>query len=117
VTVWAKATGPGFHYWSDAPDNRDYLRDRHRHLFHLMAEVEVTHDDRDVEFHDLQDAIRAWWGPDALDLGPTSCESIARSLAGHLAGLGMRVVSVEVAEDGENGATLRFNPPLVKETA
>lgn len=106
VTVGTKITAPGFHRWPGATGVRAYLADRHRHLFHLEAVVEVAHDERDIEFHDLQDAMRAWWGPAPRECGDASCETLARQLATHLEHeLGCTVVSVTVSEDGESWAT------------
>jgi hypothetical protein len=59
VTVWTTFTAPGFHRWPGASGQRSYLADLHRHLFHITVHVGVTHTDRDVEFHDLQDLVRA----------------------------------------------------------
>lgn len=108
VTVWAAVRVPGFHRWPGATGRRAYLAERHRHLFHIRVEVAVAHDDRDVEFHDLQDEIRGWWGYGPRECGTDSCEALARQLGEHLAATGMRVVRVDVAEDGENGAVVRF---------
>lgn len=105
--MWATAQLPGFHHWPDAPDHRAYLRDRHRHLFHLRAEVSVSHDDRDVEFHDLSDWLRRIWHDRAPDgeWGPKSCEAIARELAAAAGWMG-RSWSMSVSEDGESGAVV-----------
>lgn len=108
VTVWTRLALPGFHRWPGATGRRAYLADRHRHLFHLEVEVAVGHDDRDVEFHDLQDLVRDWWGDGPRELGAHSCEQIARDLAAHLTGQGITVTRVTVSEDAESGATLRF---------
>ncbi|MCC9309115.1 hypothetical protein LN042_18850 [Kitasatospora sp. RB6PN24] len=108
--VWTEVRVPGFHHWPAAPEHRSYLRARHRHLFHLQARIHVDHDDRAFEFHDLQDVIRAWWGPGDRECGAASCELLARSLAGHLAALGLRVEQVSVSEDGEAGAIVRPVP-------
>ena len=107
VTVWTTVSVPGFHRWPDATDARSYLADRHRHLFRITAHVAVAHDDRDVEFHDLQDLIRAWWGPVTRECGASSCEDLARQVRNHLKeDHRLDVVSVEVSEDGESGATV-----------
>ncbi|WP_406205349.1 hypothetical protein OH807_30700 [Kitasatospora sp. NBC_01560] len=108
ATVWARVDLPGFHHWPAAPDHRAYLRARHRHLFHIRAAVHVAHDDRDVEFHDLADAIRVWWGPGDRECGAASCEALARTLAEHLTSLGLRLDEVAVSEDGEAGAIVRL---------
>lgn len=41
----------GTHYWKDCPiEEVSFLRNNHRHMFHIKAYKEVFHDDRDVEF-------------------------------------------------------------------
>lgn len=106
VTVWATARLPGFHCWPAAPDSRAYLRERHRHLFHVRADALVSHDDRDIEFHDLSDMLREWWGHGDRQCGDRSCEALARELAGYLLERGVTVTTAEVAEDGECGAVV-----------
>lgn len=103
--VWATFTEVGWHCWPNAHDERSYLRDLHRHLFHVTVTVPVTHDERDVEFHDLQELARgAWTGP---QLGAKSCETIARQVGAEvLAATKVDQVRVTVSEDGECGATL-----------
>lgn len=105
VTVGTRIAAPGFHRWPEAHEERAYLRDRHRHLFGIEAEVRVGHDDRAVEFHDLQDMLRSWWGEGTPDLGRSSCEDLARSLARHLTERGLTVHSTTVTEDDESWAT------------
>lgn len=108
-TVWATVRLPGFHRWPLAHAGREYLADRHRHLFGLRAEVSVSHSDRDVEFHDLADDLRLWWGPSpARECGVRSCEDLAHQLGQYLTDKGYRVVAVTVDEDGECGATALY---------
>lgn len=113
VTVWARVALPGLHRWPNAPEHRAYLRNRHRHLFHVLAAVQVRHHDRDVEFHDLGDMIRSWWRSagahpvtSVRECGEKSCEHLARELWSHLDQHKLAVARVEVSEDGECGATL-----------
>ena len=47
----------GFHCWEDAPVEVDFLRDRHRHIFHIECRMTVNHSNRDVEFILLKRAI------------------------------------------------------------
>jgi hypothetical protein len=58
TSITVRFTAPGFHQWPAAPQRRAYLRERHRHLFHVAVTIPVLHADREVEFHDLQDAAR-----------------------------------------------------------
>ncbi len=104
--VWAEVRLPGFHHWPAAPDHRSYLRARHRHLFHIRVSVEVVHDDRDTEFHDLADEIRGWWGAGDRECGSASCETLGWTLADYLLAQGLRVTKVAVSEDGEAGAVV-----------
>lgn len=103
--VWATHVFEGFHHWPGAPEHRSYLRDPHRHLFHARVEVLVGDGDREVEFHDLRDAITEWVDSQERNFGPASCEHIAQRLIMHLSDQ-YDVQSVTVSEDGENGATL-----------
>jgi len=101
----------GFHQWAGAPDQYAYLRSKHRHEFHVRVQVAVNHDDRDMEFCHLkqiaQEAFRNMGVPTAdgsLILGSQSCEMMARRLGSSLQAMGIQATSVEVSEDGENGA-------------
>ena len=58
-TVIATVQVVGYHKWADAPEEVRYLSNHHRHLFTVRAEFDVTHDDRDVEFHIAQGWLRA----------------------------------------------------------
>lgn len=108
IEVWSTVELYGFHHWPDAAKvnpNRAYLGDRHRHRFVITATVRVVHEDRQVEFHDLHDAIYWWWQPER---GPQSCEQIGVELHRHLTGKGMDVSQIVVSEDGYDGATLTW---------
>jgi len=41
----------GLHRWPKAPVPDDYLRSPHRHLFVVEADIEVFHDDREIEIN------------------------------------------------------------------
>ncbi len=99
----------GWHRWPDAAPPRDYLASLHRHMFHLTATVQVFHDDRDVEFHDLREVLTRWWGDEHAQHDRGSCEAIAVELHHFLtAYLGaQRGIVVSVGEDGEAWATVR----------
>lgn len=110
ATVWVTHTFPAWHSWPGAPIGRSYLATDHRHLFHVRVELPVAHDDRDVEFHDLLDALTetcdAYRG---IHVGGKSCEMLAREIGEALAGrLLLSTLLVSVSEDGEAGATVRI---------
>lgn len=108
--VWVTHSFVGFHRWPDAPAHRAYLAQVHRHVFHVRVEVEVRHNDREVEFHDLLDAVKEWCAGEQL--GPASCEGIAEWLGEKVRQAWNadppRAVTVSVSEDGENGAQLSW---------
>ena len=40
----------GIHCYPDAPKGVEFLKHPHRHMFHFRVDIEVFHDDRDIEF-------------------------------------------------------------------
>ena len=99
----------GIHNWPDCPfDEVAYLRDPHRHVFHIKAYKAVNHDDRDTEFimmkHEIQLYFRHNYYKTHLKcclFGAMSCEMIARELIDAFG-----LTRCEVSEDNENGAIL-----------
>jgi hypothetical protein len=102
--ILVRFTAEGFHCWPEANGARSYLANRHRHLFHVEVETAVTHDNREIELHDLLDDSRRSFG--GGNFGSASCESLARGLATALAGKYDRTFRVGVFEDGEVGASV-----------
>lgn len=109
----------GIHRWKDCPlEEVAYLRDPHRHMFHIKAFVPVLHDDRDVEFimlkHKITEyLITRYWSDEykCLFFDSMSCEMIARELID-----AFDLTVCEVSEDGENGsATMRYPVVQVQE--
>lgn len=100
---------PGFHRWPGATGDRAYLAQRHRHLFHVEVKLQVFHQDREVEFHDLLDFCRAHFP--GGEMGGASCEMMAEQLLSAIAQkYPNRAASVGVFEDGEVGAEVSLNP-------
>lgn len=102
---------PSLHYWANAPENRSYLRQPHRHLFHVRVDIEVRHNEREIEFHDLLDAAKQFWPLKEDGCVDWSCETMAKELAESLAfNYPGREIEVEVSEDGECGAVVSYEP-------
>lgn len=108
-TIFVSTQFVGFHQWAEAPDEVGYLRDLHRHVFHVKVDVQVRHNDRELEYHmvlkglgffivELMDRWKSGW----------SCEDIAQKIMGWVMGTypDRDHYRVTVAEDGENGSTL-----------
>ena len=102
IRVWITTDFTAFHRWEDAPEEVQFLREWHRHLFKVKVELKVTHSDRDVEFlilkRKVDQYINLWFAHSKFEY---SCEHIAESLLDHF-----DAYSVTVSEDGENGATV-----------
>lgn len=105
--VFATSRFEAVHAWPGCDiDEVDYLRNRHRHVFHVKAEKDVNHNDRDTEFiwlkHRVEEETASW----GRELGPTSVEMMAERLIGRLG-----LVACEVLEDGENGVRIELQSP------
>lgn len=86
-----------------------FLADPHRHIFHFRVEMEVFHDDRDVEFIQAKRIMEQWFVDGTLVLHHKSCEMLARELYAKCATQWpARDYVVEVSEDGENGCRMYF---------
>jgi hypothetical protein len=105
TVISVKFSSVGYHNWPDAPLHRAYLRALHRHVFGIEVKCFVTHDDRQIEFHDLLGAATLFWPPNDI-FGAKSCEMLARDLGSKLRNENYPVVSVTVSEDGESAATV-----------
>ena len=46
--IWVTFQKEGIHKYPDAPDEVDFLRYPHRHMFHFKVQIEVYNDDRDI---------------------------------------------------------------------
>lgn len=105
----------GLHNWPACPfEEVKYLRDLHRHVFHIKAFKVVNHDDRDVEFIMMKHEITKYFFNKYWDFhtkvhrfGAMSCEMIGRELINKF-----QLSRVEVSEDGENGAIVSAIPTI-----
>lgn len=91
-------------------DDVSFLAMPHRHIFHFKVEMEVFHDDRDVEFIQLKRTLERWYNDGTLQLDYKSCEMIAKDLFEKIeVKWPQRDIRIEVSEDGENGCRVYFN--------
>lgn len=111
TTIYVTTRFAAFHRWVDAPPEVSFLREYHRHLFHVRLSLRVAHKNRELEFFMVQkvlvDFVREHFEGEYF---PHSCEDLAQFIANHISvryGQGV-VAAVEVSEDGENGAVLTF---------
>ena len=102
ILVPTKNLIEGYHRWKDAPKPVDFLRHRHRHVFHVRCWFEVSHGDREIEIimmqWQIEDYLKERFGP-VCEFGNMSCEDIAYEIMNQFG-----AVQVEVLEDGDGGA-------------
>lgn len=86
-----------------------FLGDPHRHIFHFRVEMEVFHDDRDVEFIQAKRIMESFYNDGTININHMSCEMLARALYDQcIARWPDRDYVIEVSEDGENGCRIYF---------
>jgi hypothetical protein len=87
-----------------------FLANLHRHIFHFRVAIEVTHNDRDIEFIQFKRWLESLYVNTILQLDYKSCEMISDDLYLQIATkYPNRDVWIEVSEDGENGCSVEYN--------
>lgn len=91
------------HRWPNAPKRRKYLSYPHAHVFKFEGRADVSHPDRQIEFHDLRVALynavamTAKHNEDTASFGEMSCEQIGEAVLAIIPELS----SIVVSEDGQ----------------
>jgi hypothetical protein len=81
----------------------------HRHIFHFKVWISVEHSDRAIEFIQFKRWLENLYSKGTLQLDYKSCEMMAGDLYEQIsAKYPGREVWIEVSEDGENGALIKF---------
>lgn len=113
--IWVTFQRKGFHRYPlagslDVLKDVEYLANVHRHLFKFRVAIEVFHDDRELEFHQVLNWIESLF-ENNIELDFKSCEMISNELA---EAIGKRYpgrrVTIDVSEDGECGSTIDYSP-------
>lgn len=118
--IWVRFTQEGIHRYPAALDDPklatgdeydvSFLGHPHRHIFNFQVWISVTHDDRDIEFIQFKRWLQNLYGKGIIQLDYKSCEMIANELYQQIsARYPNRDVWIEVSEDGENGALLKWD--------
>ena len=108
--IWVKFQKEGVHKYPAAlTDERlkdvSFLAWPHRHMFHFRVEVQVFHEDRDIEFILFKRELEALYSEKTLQLDYKSCEMISDDLYKYISNkYPKREMWIEVSEDGENGS-------------
>lgn len=86
-----------------------FLGHPHRHVFHFRVWIDVWHNDRDIEFIQFKRWLENLYKQGTLELNFKSCEMIADDLYDQISErYPDRAIWIEVAEDGENGALIKY---------
>lgn len=103
TTIWVRSQFIAFHRWKDAPIEVAFLRQWHRHVFHVQLELNVNHLERAVEFFMLKEELNKLLSTWENGCWEYSCETFATYIAQHFQE-NYDVRCVSVSEDNENGA-------------
>ena len=107
--IWVTFQKEGIHKYPDAPDEVDFLRYPHRHMFHFKVQLEVFHDDRDVEFILFKRELEGLYDQGTMQADFKSCEMMAEDLYNYIKDhYPDRGCIIDVSEDGENGCQIDF---------
>lgn len=98
--IVVKFSFEGFHCWPQAPESCSFLRNLHRHMFHVRADKKVTHHDREIEIIELKNEMITYCEERWHDAESASCEMIAADLMRKF-----KLSYCQVLEDDENGAS------------
>lgn len=112
--IWVTFQREGIHRFPSAATDSNladvaFLANEHRHIFHFHVKIEVFHNDRDIEFIQFKRWLESLY-QGTLELNYKSCEMISDDLYEVIASrYPGRDIVITVSEDGENGATIRYN--------
>ena len=119
--IWVTFRKEGVHLYPAAKDDPklatggwddvSFLGYAHRHIFHFKVGIDVFHDDRDIEFIQFKRWLESLYADGTLSLDHRSCEMISDELANKITvKYPNRQITIDVSEDGENGATSFYQP-------
>ena len=117
--IWVTFQKEGIHFYPAAAtdpalktgDEYDvsFLGTPHRHIFHFRVWIDVVHNDRDIEFIQFKRWLEKLYREGTVQLDYKSCEMMSDDLYLQIAArYPGRSVWIEVSEDGENGALIKY---------
>ena len=117
--IWVTFQKEGIHFYPAAAtdpalktgDEYDvsFLGTPHRHIFHFRVWISVVHNDRDIEFIQFKRWLQKLYESGTVQLDYKSCEMMSDDLYLQIAArYPGRSVWIEVSEDGENGALIKY---------
>lgn len=113
-SIWVTFQRAGFHRYPAADTDPaladvSYLGSRHRHLFKFKIGIQVYHNDRELEFHQVLNFCEELFDS-TIDIDYKSVEMLADEIYVNLCNRYgcAREMTIEVSEDGECGCTIRY---------
>lgn len=112
--IWVTFQKEGIHCYPAAatdPALADvrFLASPHRHIFHFRVNIQVTHNDRDIEFIQFKRWLESMYSNGTLQLDHKSCEMLADELYVEISTkYPGRAVEISISEDNENGCDIRY---------
>ena len=119
MAIWVTFAKEGIHKYPAALEDPklatgdeydvSFLGYPHRHTFHFRVQIEVYHNDRDIEFIQFKRWLENLYKDDIMQLDYKSCEMIADDLSIQIASkYPGREVTINVSEDAENGCEIFY---------
>lgn len=110
----------GYHYFPGAAKDPKYatgdrydvshLGTKHFHYFNFKVWVQVSHDNRDIEFIQLRRWIEDQYQQGALNMDHKSCEMLCNDLYEKLHEKYPNAeIRIDISEEGINGAYVEYN--------
>lgn len=121
--IWVTFQKEGIHKYPAALDDPNlatgdeydvsFLGYPHRHIFHFKVQIEVFHNDRDIEFIQFQRWLENLYNEGTLELDYKSCEMISDDLYDKISERYTgRSITINVSEDNENGCRIYYPAKL-----
>ena len=113
-SIWVTWQRAGFHFYPQANmdptlDDVKYLGHKHRHLFKFKVQIEVFHNDRELEFHQVLNYCESLFEKN-IDINSKSVEMLADDIYDFLSmKYPNRDITIDVSEDGECGCSIEYN--------
>lgn len=113
--IWVTFQRAGFHHYPTALTDASlsdvsYLGHNHRHLFKFKIQIEIFHDDREVEFHQFLNYCESLFDTNIININNKSVEMLSNDLHEHIIKkYPNRDIKINVSEDGECGCVIEYN--------
>lgn len=113
--IWVTFQKVGFHKYPAAATDPmlsdvSYLGNKHRHLFKFDIQIEIFHNDRELEFHQFLNYCESLFDTKQIDIDYKSVEMLSDDIYVKLADrYPGRDMVISVSEDGECGCRIEYH--------